>query len=332
MTDDSDGSPFHPGIEELLALVGDAIVSIDEGGRILLFNRAAESLFGYARQEVLGSPVECLMPDRFGARHREEVSRYAGSPEARSRLMGQRREIWGRRRDGEEFPLEATLSRLAIGDRTLFTVVVRDITERRRAEEQRRLLTRELAHRMKNIMAVVHSVVRLAGRGSHSVEQYRRAVETRLAAIARASDLLVQASFEGMALQDLLEAELEPFRDQARRNILLSGPAVAIPERWAMTLALVFHELATNAVKYGALSIATGKVEVGWKLAGKEEGRLELIWRETGGPPVAAPSRKGFGTEVIERSLTRGRGGEARLSYLPEGLLCHIAVSLVETR
>ena len=321
-------APFRPGTDDLLALVGDGIVCTEQSGRIILFNRAAESLFGYTEQEVLGRPVEMLMPEHQRASHREEVGRFARSSDAQSRRMGHRREIVGRRRDGAEFPLEATLSRLAIDGRTVLTVVVRDISERRRAEEERRLVASELAHRMKNVMAVVSSVVVLAGRGSRSVDTYRDAIQGRLAAIARASDILVGGSLEGASLQCLIEAQLAPFRDGDGRNIRLSGPPVAIPGSWATTLALIIHELATNAVKHGALGVPAGHVELSWTLGGERQSRLELEWRESGGPPVSAPARRGFGTEVIERSLSRAQGASARLTYAPRGLLCRITLPL----
>ena len=318
---------FQPSTRDLLDLIGDGIVSTDENGHILLFNRAAEDMFGYSRDEVIGRPVENLMPERFRVTHRQEVGAYASSTSGRARLMGQRREVVGRRRSGMEFPLEATLTRQVIAGRMVFTVVVRDVTDRHVLEEERRLLAAELAHRMKNNLAVVTSIISLTARGKESVQEYQRALQGRLGAIARANESLVQGARSGTALLDLVAAELTPFSDPKSGNVALDGPHVVIPSALALTLALVIHELATNAVKYGALSVAEGRLDVVWALASGDD-QLVLDWRETGGPEVSAPGKRGFGMELIERSIARSVGGDVRLDFPPEGLRCRISVPL----
>jgi PAS domain S-box-containing protein len=156
----------HPVLEataaDILALVGDGVVSTDENGCIILFNRAAEEMFGYTFEEVLGRDVELLIPSRFRARHTDEAQRFASGVSATQRIMGHRREVTGLRRDGVEFPAEATLSRRKLAGRTTLTAVIRDISERHELDERRRLLSAELGHRMKNVMALVQAVVRLS--------------------------------------------------------------------------------------------------------------------------------------------------------------------------
>lgn len=330
-TEEQGGLPanaaFQPSAEDLLELVGDGIVSTDENGIILSFNRAAEDMFGYPRDQVIGRPVENLMPERFRVTHRQEVGTYASSASGRARSMGQRREVVGRRRSGVEFPLEATLSRQVIAERTVLMVVVRDVTDRHVLEEHRRLLAAELAHRMQNNLAVVTSIISLTARGKNSVQEYQRALQGRLGAIARANESLVRGTWSGTSLLDLLAAELAPFNDPKSGNVALDGPHVIIPSALALTLALVIHELATNAVKYGALSVAEGRLDVVWAFA-RGEDQLVLDWRESGGPEVSAPAKRGFGSELIERSIARSVGGDVRLDFAPEGLRCRISVPL----
>jgi PAS domain S-box-containing protein len=168
---------FTPSGFELLELVADGIVSADEEGRIILFNKAAETLFGYSRAEVLGRPVEILLPQRARDSHREAVAAFAASSEAGNRMLGPRREVTGRRKDGGEFPVEASLSRRQSGGRVVLTVAIRDVTARKLAEEQRQILSRELAHHFKNMMAVVTSILSLTAR--HAPEAPRERTERR---------------------------------------------------------------------------------------------------------------------------------------------------------
>lgn len=275
---------FAPTSSELLELIGDGIVSADERGRIILFNKAAEALFGYGRVEVLGRPVEILLPHRVRGAHRRAVAAFAASPAGGNRMMGSLREVIGRRKDGGEFPVEASLSRHHADGRVVLTVVIRDVTARKLADEQRLILSRELAHRFKNMMAVVNSILSLTARNAPTREALVASLRGRLATLARTHELLLGNESESADLRALLEGELSPYRVRGGSNVRLKGESCALHGPQVVNIALAVHELATNAAKYGALSRATGQVEVRWSA---DADLLHLHWRESGGPAVS---------------------------------------------
>jgi PAS domain S-box-containing protein len=198
-----------------------------------------------------------------------------------------------------------------------------DITDRKDAEERQVLLSREVDHRAKNALALVQSIIRLTRAGS--MADYIAAVEGRIQALSRAHTVLAQSRWQGADFGGLVEEELAPFRTGDSSRISLQGPRVLLQPTPAQTLALALHELATNAAKYGALSCATGKVTLVWKL---EEGSLSLCWTEAGGPPARQPASQGFGTRLILASIEGQLGGQANFEWLPEGLKCMLSVPL----
>lgn len=202
--------------------------------------------------------------------------------------------------------------------------------EIRGSEARVRFLAAEVDHRAKNLLAVVQATLRLTPKADPVA--YATAVEGRIAALARAQTLLTEDRWRGAELRALLEAELGPFLPQpggAGPQALLRGPPVRLPARLVQPLAMAIHELATNAVKHGALSTPGGRVEVTWSGAAE---RLALSWVESGGPPVAAPpARKGFGSRVLEQVIRGQTGGALELRWEPGGLVCSVEVSLAET-
>ena len=312
--------PIQPMVEDLLSLIGDAIVSTDDQGRIILFNRAAEEMFGVAASEVINGPIEMLLPDRLNISHRQEVHDYAATASA-PRVMGNKREVVGRRSDGSEFPVEATLCRRVIDGRLILTVAVRDVTERKLLEEHRRLLNAELQHRMKNLMAVISSIVSMTARASGSVTVFRDAFQDRLLAVARSNDLILAENADKADLRALFNAELAAYSDRDHGNVVLRGPPVFVPARLVVALSLIAHELATNSAKHGALGRNGRQVTITWSVeddTGKQ--RLFLNWRETGGTAVTSPTKQGFGTELIEQSLCKAIRGKVQVDYRGDGL------------
>ena len=201
--------------------------------------------------------------------------------------------------------------------------------ERRRAEQRQTLLLQELNHRVKNTLATVQSIANQTLRSTKSPEAFRDAFLARLKALSATHDLLTQGHWEGAALQDVLASELSPYQDRSGPRYTLEGPSLRLSPNAAITLALAFHELATNAAKYGALASAEGRLDVRWRLVSNGKGPvLRLEWRETGGPPVEKPSRRGFGSRLIEGSVAHDLGGTALLDYAPGGLCCDIEVPL----
>jgi PAS domain S-box-containing protein len=199
--------------------------------------------------------------------------------------------------------------------------ISRDVTEAKQAEERRTLLINELNHRVKNTLATVQSLAMQTLRGAERPADAREVFEARLSALSRAHDVLVVQSWEGAGLRDVVSRALEPFRTD-RDSFVLEGPNVRLSPKQVLALSLALHELATNAVKYGALSGEAGQVAIGWSIEpGAEGAEIELTWTESGGPPVAEPGRTGFGTRLIQRSLTHDLGSEASIDFRPEGVV-----------
>ena len=207
--------------------------------------------------------------------------------------------------------------------------IQRDISDRRRAEEQRTLLIHELNHRVKNTLATVQSIAAQTLRNAGTAQEAKEALEGRLMALARAHDVLTTESWEGAELKDIAAQALEPYRSLGEDRLTMKGPELRLSPRIALALSMALQELTTNAVKHGALSNATGKVDITWEVSQVEAGnRLHLRWQETGGPPVQPPTRKGFGTRLIERSLARELNGDVRIMFNPEGVLCTVDAPL----
>ena len=201
-----------------------------------------------------------------------------------------------------------------------------DVTERRRAEERQQLLMREVDHRAKNALAVVQATLSLTR--APDIASYVRVVTGRVAALARAQTLLADDRWYGADLRALLEGELAPFLGGDQRAVL-AGPSVALPAHAAQPLGMAVHELATNAVKYGALSVPTGRVTLTWHLEGGSDGLLRLRWVETGGPSVkGSPTRRGFGSRVVEGTVQGQLAGIVAFTWEPIGLACDIQVPL----
>lgn len=194
-----------------------------------------------------------------------------------------------------------------------------DITEQQRAEQQRELLMAELNHRVKNTLAVVQGLAHQTFRKSDRAAT--RAFEGRLLALSGAHALLTRSNWENASLRRLASDALQA--GSGGQRIAISGGDVMLSPRAALSLALAFHELFTNTLKYGALSSDAGQVSLCWS---DSDGRLVLNWRETGGPETTPPQRRGFGSLLIERALAQDVEGDVKLDYRPEGLICTIAL------
>lgn len=210
---------------------------------------------------------------------------------------------------------------------TTLLLAIEDVTERRHAEHERELRFGELRHRVKNLLAAVQALARQTRVEGRSVEAYRDAFLGRLEALAHAHDLAFGTD-DGVDLATLAAMTLEPYTGD-RSRVAASGPAVTLAAAQVQSLALVLHELATNAVKHGALSVPRGRVRVDWEV--EELGgarRLRLRWGERGGPRVRPPATRGFGTDLIEAATVGGLGGEAELTFAPRGLEAEITALL----
>ena len=206
--------------------------------------------------------------------------------------------------------------------------VTRDVSQRKQAEEHQRLLINELNHRVKNTLAIVQGLAQQSFKGHQVPEHVRRAFDGRLAALSAAHNILTDHNWEAASLIQIIDGTIAPHRTRLER-IVAEGPDIQIPPKTAVSLALALHELATNAAKYGALSAAAGRIEIRWR---DEDGHLRLVWRESGGPTVEPPTKRGFGTRMLERGLAADLGGTATLDFDPAGLICEIEASLSAIR
>jgi PAS domain S-box-containing protein len=307
----------------------DAILTKDLNGVITSWNHGATRLFGYAADEVIGKPVMILIP---AERHDEE-------PTILGRIRRGERidhyETVRQRKDGSAVDISLTVSpvRNPNGEIVGASKIARDITERRRAEQQQRLLLREMDHRVKNLLALAGGVVALSARSASTPEELASVVRDRLMALARAQALTLPVTSEGgqriepsTTLHTLIRTILSPYEgrsdgDQARAAI--SGPDIQLAGSLVTTFALLLHEFATNAAKYGALSTASGHIDIA---CSEHEGQFVLTWQEHGGPRIDSHAdSEGFGTMLARSTVRDQLRGEILRDWRPEGLAIRLS-------
>jgi two-component sensor histidine kinase len=202
---------------------------------------------------------------------------------------------------------------------------LRVVHELRAAVKEKDLLIGELNHRVKNTLATVQSIASQTLRNASTLDHASSAIESRLLALSQVHNVLTDRSWAHVALHDIVAQAVEPYRSRGENRIHVQGPSVQVPPGMALPLAMALQELATNAVKYGALSNGTGQIRVHWTLNGTgEPQRLHLMWEETEGPHVEKPARRGFGTRLIERSLAQELDGMVRIEFSPTGVVCSV--------
>ena len=304
----------------------DAIIGHSLDGKITSWNTGAETLFGYTAEEAVGTPRSVLMPEGQPDDVPQILERLARG-EHIVQFDGHRAAKGGRPVD-----VSITISPVRDANGTMIgaATIARDASERRRSEGLRALLVDELNHRVKNSLATVQSIAAQSLKGISDAES-RETFDARLVSLSRTHDLLARDSWEGVSLRDLLRQEIEPYQVQDGRRFVAEGPDFGLRPKAALALGLAFHELATNAAKYGALSTPQGRVRVTWDLPKPSEpGALRLNWVETGGPVVETTGRKGFGSVLIERGLALELNAKVELDFDPNGLVCTIEIPLEE--
>ncbi|BDV33438.1 sensor histidine kinase [Methylocystis iwaonis] len=203
----------------------------------------------------------------------------------------------------------------------------RDITERKMREQHVRVLLRELVHRSKNLLAVVQAMSRQTAAGAPSVEEFQRKFSARLQALSMAHDLLVSQDWRGASMRELVGAQLaycmDVPKDDLPEHARIEGPKINLKPEAAQNIGLALHELVTNALSYGALSVPEGSVSLTWDF---EDDRLNIEWRESGGPPLVTPPKEGFGHKVVKKLVAQALDGEATLSFPPDGLIWTLSI------
>jgi PAS domain S-box-containing protein len=312
---------------DLLESAPDAFVIVGQDNRIVLVNSQAEALFGREREAMVGQTIDLLIPARLRKAHADNVLRFRAEP--RVREMGRGLELRGLRRDGSEFPVEVKLSPFRPTTEGMVSCVVRDVTARKAADEQKMLLIHELNHRVKNTLAIVQSIARQTLRQASDPEAFNAAFSARLIALSRCHDVVTRHDWTNVGLRELVIEQMRPFVGDNPRRLVVAGPEVDLEPGAALALGMTLGELATNAAKYGALSDPDGAIAITWgETSVADAPWLSMVWRETGGPAVQHPAGQGFGTRLIERGLIRGLGGWARLAFDPGGVRCQIEFPL----
>lgn len=245
-------------------------------------------------------------------------------------LAARRALSWARAEDGYRGDLARLTRELRAANRHLEDRVAERTAELSSAVEQKELLLGELSHRVKNTLATVQSIAAQTLQHEPAPERFRASFTARLRALAQAHNLLSQTDWQGADLRDIVREDLAPHLDGCDDDrVRIEGGTVHLEPRAALTLGMAFHELATNAAKYGALSVPTGQVSVSWATPDREGGRvLDIVWAESGGPRVERPQRRGFGSAMIERSIEHELDGTVELAFEPTGLRCAIEVPL----
>jgi PAS domain S-box-containing protein len=309
-------------IRVILEAAPSGFVLVDEHGTIKLVNSSTEKLFGYSREELTGKYVEVLVPEQHIGTHRHVRASYQEKPETRA--MGLGRDLSGRRKDGTEFPIEIGLNTVGRDGKPSVLATVIDISARKQVQEDQQLIIRELEHRTQNLFAVFQAIVSRSFDDAKTPAQAKFILSGRVQALAQAYSALAKAAWQGASLAAILDQQFSSFSN--RLNV--SGCDIVISPSAAHQFALITHELATNAFKYGALSTADGRVSIEGKIDRLNGGgTFSFVWRETGRPPVTQPSRKGFGSIILLDSAKRFAQSVA-LDYATQGLTYELQFEL----
>lgn len=309
--------------------VVDGIITIDDQGTIESLNPAAARVFSYSPEQIVGRNVKTLMPDFYGGKDGRELHDYVRTGQAETNRFW--REVTGTRKDGSSVPVELAVSDTRLVGRSMFTGVVRDITERKSAEEHQELLIAELDHRVKNVLAQVAVVATSTRQASRSIDEFVQSLDGRIQSMAAAHTLLSKSGWQNVGLDVLVRNKLAAYMTDA--NIAISGPAVMLASAEIQAVARVLHELATNAAKYGALSSVDGRVSLTWDYQPNGNAtNLILLWRELGGPPVPSNVQPSYGTNLIRNLIPHELGGAVDLIFATTGARCRIEFPLAQVR
>jgi PAS domain S-box-containing protein len=297
----------------------DAIVSKNLDGVITSWNKGAERIFGYSAEEAIGQPITIVIPHNRIDEERTILTRIR---------RGERIdhfETIRQRKNGTLIAVSLSVSPVknAEGNIVGAAKIARDITEQKRSQDLIATLAREAEHRSKNLLSTVQATVMLSQ--SDTADGLKKVIDGRIRALSNIHSLFAQTRWIGADLSTIATQELAPYSADSPARVRIDGPPVLLAPDAAQAVAVTLHELATNAAKYGALSEAIGRVDLKW--SHEAGGELHLLWTETGGPRVQEPTRKGFGSRVIEQMIS-GRSGKTRFDWRVEGLVCEITLKL----
>jgi len=306
----------------IVATSPDAVMSYDLEGNILTWNASATALYGYSSEEIEGRSMEVLYPegspDRIGD-IRDQI------------LAGKLKnfEVVRKRKDGglRNIAISCAPVRGEDGEVICISNIHRDITELKASQEHIKLISGELGHRAKNQLAVVRSFSNQTAKHAVNYDEYRQKFDNRIQAMAKSIDLLVSRDWASVSLENLSLSQIVMFTDARPEKVTIAGPEIVLVPAAVEAIGMALHELATNAVKYGALAQEEGHISLTWEISSQaDEESLKVNWRESGVNIEQAPVRKGFGHVVLTRLAQSSFGSEADLSFSPQGLVWEIAI------
>jgi PAS domain S-box-containing protein len=302
------------------------LAELDEPGpRIAYANPAFTRMTGYALPEVIGRSPRLLQGPQT---ERAVLDRMRAALVAGEAFQG---EATNYRKDGSTYFVEWLITpvRSADGSVSHWISAQRDITDRRAAEDRQILMVRELHHRVKNTLATVQAVLNATVRSSASIPDFARMLTGRITSLAKTHAMITEDLAQAVLFRQLVASELQGFENGQGHRLSLEGPRVVLPSELAVPIGMALHELTINAIKHGALAHPDGRIAVTWSLEQGPSGQqLRWVWNEHDGPPVALPTRDGFGSRVLNRVLTAQIGAEVDIAYDPDGLRVTVDVPL----
>ena len=319
---DIDGAEFDAvGLGAVLKTALDAVVVMRVDGTIAGWNDVAARTFGWSFAQTGGKRMsEIIIPHRYRAAHEAGLTHYLATGEGP--VLDRHFEIEALHSAGHELPVELSITRTEHFGEPVFLGFLRDISDRRDAARRQELMIGELNHRVKNLLGVVTGLAHQTARASPSLAEFTPAFAGRLASLGRAHEILTAATWERAPLRALVD---ELTGSQAQ--VAAAGPHVLLAPRQLLSLSMILHEMLTNAVKYGALSIDGGRVTLTWQV---DAGELQLGWLETGVTAVVPPARKGFGSKMIAMSVGHELRGTSSIEWRDDGLAFHLVFPIEE--
>jgi PAS domain S-box-containing protein len=312
------GGLLHPGLASVLDTAFDAVCVMDSNGTVTGWNSHAAVLFGWSSEEAIGHRLsELIIPPKLREAHESGLAHYLATGEGP--VLDRRIEVTALNANGDEFPVELSITASEQFGDLLFIGFVRDISERQAVSERQQRLLQESDHRVKNMLAVVSAIARQTARAATSTEHFLDSFSKRLEALAEAHSLLAGRKWNDVALAALAEQVLAA--DVASGRARFNGPELVLLTAQVLGLSMILHELYTNAVKYGALCTDEGSIDLRWR---SEDGEVTLVWAESGPPcPSNAPS-SGFGQRMIELAVKSDLSGTIERDWKPDGLTATI--------
>jgi PAS domain S-box-containing protein len=333
LNDQGDADPIRPDLSFLLAAVeasGEAVLitsaDLEEPGpRIEYANPAFTRMTGYSVREAIGrSPRFLQGPETEAA----VLDRMRAALAAGELFQG---EAVNYRKDGSTYVVEWLITpvRDPDGRITRWISAQRDVTARRAAEERQDLLVKELHHRVRNTLATVQAVLKASARSAGNLAEFQHTFTARITSLAKTHTLLTEDRAQAVPFEGLLRSELQPYADPRSSRVMLRGPAVLLPSELAVPIGMAMHELTTNAIRHGSLKDPDGRLEVTWSVEKSPSGPvLHWTWDEHDGPPVALPTRQGFGQQLLNGLLTYRLGAKVEIAFDPDGLRVSIDIPL----